>query len=272
MEAPRIPRSASAAVVPIASQGVDLSAESDAGGTVFHVKYTQRLPQVGVLQGPWPLSPGERFSIAIRSLGTFGKIGLGLAPWRSEGSPGLQPRADVADERDERSEAASVPTHQTSAMVGWCANEIGFHGDHGRWYCMGSGQGKQVTPPWEEGDVLECGLTRQGSVYFLRNGSLVVSAKGYWPIAHAYPTVTFHSSGAELSIGLSDVLAKSLDEFGAAGRLRHRPALDLLDAFRRTAAEAPAPPPDPRRLLRRWLGLCCAFEVAPPDGGTRLKV
>lgn len=256
---PEIRKLDDCAYAPMASPGVTLGRVEGEEEFVFRVRYLQRLPQVGVVQSPFPMSPGERFSITIHALGTFGKIGLGLAPWRSQNSTMQQVRQARPESHDPGLDTGSPLLHQASAMVGWSPNEVGFHGDHGRWYYMGNSPGKQVSPPWQEGDIVECGQTLQGSVYFLRNGTLVAKdTDGCWPISHAHPTVTFHSGGVELSLGLGRVRAKSLEEFGGRSRLHQKSTLELLNSFKKAHL------PDPHqkhgsdlRFSLGWLGAFC---------------
>merc|ERR1712048_88385 len=117
----------------------------------------------------------------------------------------------------------------------------------------------------EQGDTLECGLTASGCVYFIRNGDRVAQAKGFWPTARAYPTVTFNSGGAEVEINLSEVEEKPLMELGDGED--HKSAFELLSAFKNTAI------PDVQRkhgagvpgipFLDRLLGPCCGqIQVA----------
>lgn len=225
----------------------------------FVARYAQRLPEVGVVQGPFPLAPGERFLMKVISKGTFGEIGLGLAPLKR------------------RPSASAGSGGVVSAMVGWAQNEVGFLGDHGRWYHSGRCPGKKVSPPWEVEDILECGLTTRGCAYFARNGEYVAEAEGFWPIAHAYPTVTMQSAGAQLAISFHDVAEKSLQGLGANSSgeqgFQPRKAWDLLTAFKRTAvAESKRQSGPGMSALERWLAACGCVSHAAPDRCSCIEV
>lgn len=229
---------------------------------IFLAWYPRRTQEVGGVQGPMPLAPGESFSVTVRSRGTFCEIGLGLAPLRVAQQPAsaTEPAAPLAI-TDGHTKGAS--------MVGWHANEVGFHGDHGRWYHAGKSQG-DVSPQWEIGDVVTCGLTPQGCVYFLRTGywidktgepmyyeKRVAETEYPWSIAHAYPTVTFYSAGAELVVDLSTVDSKSTHEVakGGKGQVRTENHFDLMDRFKHTSiAESKKRPGAGVHFLERWLG------------------
>jgi len=257
----------------VASQGALLGLLEGGRPGMFLAWYPQRTLDVGGVQGPYPLAPGERFSVTVRSRGTFGEIGIGLAPWRQ-----ARPPADQSGLL-----AITDGSPKGASMVGWAKKEVGFHGDHGHWYHAGKNQGN-VSPQWAVGDVLTCGLTQQGCVYFLRSGywidnsgeplyfeKCVVETEGSWSVAHAYPTITFFSGGAELVVDLSRVDAKSTHEVGARGRggqASTESQWDLMDMFRKTTIS------DARRktgpglhFMERWLGFgvcgsCSEIESA----------
>lgn len=153
--------------------------------------------EVGVVQGPCPLGPGESFKVTLVARGTFGQVGIGLAPLRQLGGSA----AAGAGEAEQLEVGAAT-------MIGSTIEETGYHGDHGRWWY--GGRNKIVSPPWSLEDIIECGLTSRGHAFFARNGVVVAEAAGFWPTEHAYPTVTLRSAGAELAVCLQDVAEKSL--------------------------------------------------------------
>merc|ERR1712008_450091 len=245
--------------------GIELAWAPEAG--TFRAWYRERLPNVGFLQGPFPMAPGEHFSVAVCSTGTFGKIGLGVAPWHGQQQPGVGAILDVHTAGGGAGgtsparvqgilpapSAGAAPVSGTPTMVGWTTSEVGFHGDHGRCYYMGSGTGRQVSAPWEDGDVIVCGITPKGGIYFSRNGTPVAESPAGWPVWNAYPTITCHSGGLELTVSFGQISEKLLAEvLPGVGVVARSPA-ELLAAFRR----ADTVQPSPNGLLGRWLGVCC---------------
>eukprot|EP00927_Polykrikos_kofoidii_P001462 TRINITY_DN10549_c0_g2_i1.p2 TRINITY_DN10549_c0_g2~~TRINITY_DN10549_c0_g2_i1.p2 ORF type:complete len:201 (+),score=32.09 TRINITY_DN10549_c0_g2_i1:45-605(+) len=93
-------------------------------------------------------------------------------------------------------------------MVGWAPEEVGFHGDHGRFYNRGMCPGLQVSHPWASGDKIECGLTDDGRITVVLNGVQTAELRDRWPMEFAYPTVTVRSVGAELAIDMCNIYEK----------------------------------------------------------------
>lgn len=232
-----------------ARQEAQLGAAAPAacGPTVF-VRYPRRLSAAGVVQARSPLAPGECFRVQVCSLGTFGEIGVGLAPDRQcgAGPPGL-----------ERPPAGR-------SMVGCGLNEVGCQGTHGRLFIRGRLPGDQVSPPWKESDVLEVRVTDMGVVSFKMNGDFIAETESYWPAAHAYPTVTLHSGGAAVALDLSQVAPKSPRDMAEAGAPGLQSAAQLLAILQRTVVLGPQdqlsqgqPVLQKPGFFERWLGPWC---------------
>jgi len=238
----------------IALPGSIMAAVSNREGN-YLVRYVRRSAEGGRAQGPFPLAPGESFQVNVKSCGTFGEVGLGLAPLRIDGT-------------EETSDEAST---SGAEMVGWAADEVGFHGDHGRWYHMGKLPGRRISPSWQVGDVLECGITLRGHVYFLRNGDRVAEADGVWPIAHAFPTVTLRSAGSELTMCLNSVAEKSgMNTVVGGGTHAAGPrngVLDLLASFKKSVVADSKRGSGPGiTILDRWLSCCSVTPAHAPPG------
>mmetsp|Transcript_110271 Transcript_110271/g.206697 ORF Transcript_110271/g.206697 Transcript_110271/m.206697 type:complete len:1466 (-) Transcript_110271:103-4500(-) len=235
----------------ILMHGVEVGCVSaEEGGDVYIVKYPRRLPEVGIVQGMYPLVPGERFQVTVYSLGTFGEIGVGLAPLGSEKPGSVMPGAPPPAEYKSRG----------SAMVGWGAQELGCMGDHGRWYVRGQVPGAPASSPWQEGDVLECGLAESGNVYVRRNNQEIAGLEGYWPAENAYPTVTFHSGGAQVLLSLANVSEKR-----AGQKSTQLPPADaakeVLSNLRRTVAPSGRDRKNVATGGNRWCFWCSCRDV-----------
>jgi len=224
--------------------------------------------EVGVVQGPFPLAPGECFKVTLVNRGTFGAVGLGLAPLRSTVDSAAASDHAPADGSGDAAGAGPA------SMVGGAENETGYHGDHGRWWYLG--KSKVVSPAWKQEDVIECGLTVRGCAYFALNGQTVAEAEGFWPTADAYPTVTLHSPGAELALCLQGIAEKSLPGAkgsragpGAAGQ--GRAAWSLLANFKKTAIPEPTKKRSGNSLtmLERLMGQCS--QVIPAASCCQLE-
>jgi cAMP-dependent protein kinase regulator len=193
-------------LIPVAVYGVEISGALEDEVSVLYAAYPRRTTDVGIIQGSFPLVPGERFQVSILSLGTFCEVSVGLAPSAAVADKGKQGNksdrylGNQAHPRDAQSRGTS--------MVGWGTREMGFTGDHGRWYFRGRLPGPIVSPPWESGDVLECGMSEGGTIYMHRNGECVAREEGYWPAEDAYPTVTLHSGGTEILFDLRNISRK----------------------------------------------------------------
>lgn len=226
--------------------------------------------EVGVVQGPFPLAPGECFKVTLVNRGTFGAVGLGLAPLRSTVDSAAASDQAPTDGGGGGGGAAVGP----ASMVGGAENETGYHGDHGRWWYLG--KSKVVSPAWKQEDVIECGLTVRGCAYFALNGQTVAEAEGFWPTADAYPTVTLHSPGAEVALCLQGIAEKSLPGAkgsragpGAAGQ--GRAAWSLLANFKKTAIPEPTKKRSGNSLtmLERLMGQCS--QVIPAASCCQLE-
>ena len=103
----------------------------------------------GTVQASRPFSisvdgPIAYFEAAIRKWVPTGAIGVGLA---SAGYP-------------------------TTDMPGWKPVSYAWHGDDGQIF-RGCGFGTPFSTPWQEGDVIGCGIDfRQAAIFFTRNGLL----------------------------------------------------------------------------------------------------
>jgi len=218
-------------LAPVATYGVVLSGVVEDEVNMLYAAYPRRLPDVGIVQGCFPLVPGERFQVTIHSRGTFGEISVGLAP-----SAQAEPTPKSKDNKSDISrlpQQAAAARPRGSGMVGWATRELGLTGDHGRWYFRGELPGRVVTSSWQDGDIIECGLNEGGGVYMQRNGTIVAGEEGYWPAEDAYPTVTFHSGGTEVLLDLRDVSRKRPRKATHAQKPAEV-AKDLLSALKRT--------------------------------------
>eukprot|EP00747_Dinoflagellata_sp_TGD_P097687 gnl/TRDRNA2_/TRDRNA2_167206_c2_seq1.p1 gnl/TRDRNA2_/TRDRNA2_167206_c2~~gnl/TRDRNA2_/TRDRNA2_167206_c2_seq1.p1 ORF type:complete len:547 (+),score=85.23 gnl/TRDRNA2_/TRDRNA2_167206_c2_seq1:106-1746(+) len=255
---------------------VELSNLHGRGPGVVVARYSQRRAEVGVVQGRSPLVPGERFRVTVRSLGTFGEISIGLAP---KGERLLTEHSDAPkagsmmtsfwgpSRGQSGGKQGTRPT--VACMVGWGVNECGCHGDHGRWYREGKCPGLKVSPPWEEGDELECGLTDASHVFCMRNGEMLnimegdSTTDGYWQTENAFPTVTLHSGGAEVAVHLGGVAKKvNVGTTTARGPAGPRNAAGLLAAMKSTSVAGGSKNQQSlSSLLSIWCG-CAEVEVA----------
>jgi len=218
--------------------------EGDESAKMICALYPHRLAWPGFIQSISPLVAGEKFSVTIHSLGSFGEIGVGLGSLRNPES---------------KKDSTLLGSE---SMIGWGAQEIGCHGDHGRCYVRGKPPRQQASSPWDETDVIECGLTTLGSAYIVRNGELVAEVPGYWSIEQAYPTVTMYSGGAQIAMNLADVEEKPVNELGE--RIPGKSAGELLASLKRTVIKESQrklePGLVPGNFLNRWLGLWCSCE------------
>jgi len=248
----------------VVSHGVELKGAMQDDVNVLYVAYPRRVVDVGIVQGTFPLVPGERFQVIIRNLGSFGEFSVGLAP-SAEATPGAHNSrmAEGGADRQGQNKSASSSSAMArgSAMVGWNTRELGFTGDHGLWYFRGHLPGVEVSPPWEQGDVIECGMNDGGGVYMLRNGEMVTGQEGYWPAEDAHPTVTFHSGGGEVLLDLRNVAhkrpRKAMHESTPA-----KIATDMLSALKRTVLHHGAQSPS-----SFWCS-CGSVSVARPEQNT----
>jgi len=212
------------------SKHVDIDGVEGGNSKVAYARYVRREQEVGLLQGLYPLGARESVRVAIHALGTFGEIAVGLSAKMSTGPANLE-----VDNREVGWRGLAFSDSQVSRMVGWSANELGCHGDHGRWYQDGMCPGRIICPAWEEGDVVEVGLTESGNVFMRLNGTTVLQEEGLrWPMEFAYPTVTVHSEGAEVAMDVRAVEEKSATDIVFS----LRPAMGLRDALQRHEAAA----------------------------------
>jgi len=231
--------------VPVVVHALELSGAQEGRTNVIFATYPRRITDVGLVQGTYPMVPGESFQVTINSLGTFGEISVGLAPSAKVSSAGeklewLRKRHSSGLAKDFRVGPAEPAEPRGASMVGWGVREIGFTGDHGMWCFRGRVPGPKVSEPWQQGDVVECGIDQSGGLYMKRNGERVdthrtgpLGTDEYWPAEDSYPTVTFHSSGAEILLNLSNITRKP--EPRAAYDLPPADAAkNLLNALRRT--------------------------------------
>lgn len=255
-----------------ATRNVEMGGVEGSRPGIFLIRYPTTLPEVGAAQGPFPIAPGESFHLIIQSLGTFGEIGIGLAlrSDREEIGRGKRLSKEQVSSKDRPGGTESAPKggdlKYVADMVGWSASEVGFHGDHGRWYHLGKQPGEQISPPWEVGDAIECGLTPSGSLYFSHNGHIVTEEASSWPISRAYPTVTIHSGGAEVVLNLENIEEKSIQELGSGSAHRPASAWELFDKFRQTKI------PEGQRkghcipVLDTWFGPCYGSQIQVAPG------
>eukprot|EP00930_Biecheleria_cincta_P006780 TRINITY_DN107847_c0_g1_i1.p1 TRINITY_DN107847_c0_g1~~TRINITY_DN107847_c0_g1_i1.p1 ORF type:complete len:329 (-),score=58.61 TRINITY_DN107847_c0_g1_i1:27-980(-) len=240
------------AAVPAASRGMALSAVQDRRGAdtgLFVAECVQRQSSACFVQGTMPVTPGEQFTVRVLGLGLFGEIGVGLAGVRS----------DLAD-------GASMLQPD---MVGWSNCEAGLHGDHGSCYVGGRIVKKHLSPAWAVDDVIECGLTIQGYVYFKHNGQSLVELPGRWHIGVAYPTVTLRSAAAKVELDFRSVQEKplkdllphtSLPQTDRAVRAKSTP-LSLLQSFKGVLLPESVLHPGPGvSFLEKMFGPVCACD------------
>jgi len=216
------------------SRHVAVSCVEGEGSSVVFARYAERLQVVGMVQCLSPMTVGERFCITVHNLGTFGEIGIGVAERLSERR---LPHAKLPTAKSfwAASDAAIAP-----GMVGWSVNEAGCHGDHGMWYQNGKTPGRQVCPPWEEGDIIELEIAPNGGISVLRNTKNIANIETRWPMEFAYPTATLHSQGAEITINFSKVTIKAERAIALSAEPEHG-LKDALERHHRGEARGQGP-------------------------------
>lgn len=222
----------------ITSKLVDILGIENESPDVFVARYVRRQTGTGVgfVQSKYHVAPGESFSVTVRALGTFGEIAIGFAP--KGNLPSILHKVTKKHHPPQRDAFKNCldPAATGISMVGWSQHEVGCHGDHGRWYQNGSVPGHQVSPRWEEGDVLDLGIGDDGAAILKRNGACIYEMDGPWPGCYAYPTVTVRSGGAEATIDISRVTQKPDP---SPRTPLSKPRTGLLAAMRRTMSPLP---------------------------------
>jgi len=148
----------------------------------------------GTVQASRPFSssvdgPIAYFEAAIRKWVPTGAIGVGLA------------RAGYAKNQ----------------MPGWKPVSYAWHGDDGKTFANGASPGTPLSTPWQEGDVIGCGIDfRRAAIFFTRNGLLQPGSLRGVDTEGLLATLGFDSKGQCVSVSFGPNFVYDLSSYDLA--------------------------------------------------------
>ena len=148
----------------------------------------------GTVQASRPFSssvdgPIAYFEAAIRKWVPTGAIGVGLA------------RAGYAKNQ----------------MPGWKPVSYAWHGDDGKTFANGASPGTPLSTPWQEGDVIGCGIDfRRAAIFFTRNGLLQPGSLRGVDTEGLLATLGFDTKGQCVSVSFGPNFVYDLSSYDLA--------------------------------------------------------